>query len=44
MNNFQSNVQDGQDLKYKMLFTIFFSLLIALFLQVSEFYIEVFLR
>jgi metal iron transporter len=38
-DNFQSNVQDGQDFKYKMLFTIFFSLLIAMYLQVSEFYI-----
>ncbi len=37
-DNFQSNVQDGQSFQYKMLFTIFLSLLIAMYLQVSDRY------
>jgi hypothetical protein len=35
-DNFQSNVQDGQDFQYKMLFMIFLSLLIAMYLQVGS--------
>jgi hypothetical protein len=34
-DNFQSNVQDGQTFQYKMLFMIFVSLLVAMYLQVS---------
>ena len=34
-DNFQSSVQDGQNFGYKMLFMVWFSLAIAIFLQVS---------
>jgi metal iron transporter len=35
-DNFQSNVQVGQDFQYKMLFVIFLSLFIAMYLQVGS--------
>jgi metal iron transporter len=37
-DNFQSAVEDGQDFQYKMLFMVFISVLIAMYLQVGDFY------
>jgi hypothetical protein len=35
-DNFQTSVSDGQDFGYKMLFMVFFSLVVAIYLQVSR--------
>jgi metal iron transporter len=34
-DNFQTSFEDGQDFGYKMLFMVLFSLILAIYLQVS---------
>ncbi len=37
-DNFQTSLSDGQDFGYKMLFMVLFSLIVAIYLQVSRFF------